>query len=203
MENTSKKWVCIFCGSAGGARPEYAKAASELGRNIAERGCGVVYGGGSVGLMGVAADAALEGGGEVFGVIPNVIVDLEVGHSGLTEMRIVRTMHERKAMMAERADAFIALPGGFGTMDEFMEIVTWAQLGIHSKPCVLVNVAGYYDALLGFIDTCVREGFIRERNRSLVQVAANASEAMEIVERAWATQAEVPPHDERLDELVK
>ena len=154
-------------------------------------------------MMGVAADAALEAGGEVAGVIPDVIVDLEVGHSGLTELRVVRTMHERKAVMAERGDAFIALPGGFGTMDEFMEIVTWAQLGIHSKPCVLVNVAGYYDALLRFLDAGVSEGFIRAGNRALVQVAANTAEALEIVERAWAAQTEVPPHDERLDELVK
>lgn len=186
-----------------GTRPEYESAADDLGRRIAEGGYGLVYGGGSVGLMGVAADAALEAGGEVAGVIPDVIVDLEVGHSGLTELRVVRTMHERKAVMAERGDAFIALPGGFGTMDEFMEIVTWAQLGIHSKPCVLVNVAGYYDALLRFLDAGVSEGFIRAGNRALVQVAANTAEALEIVERAWAAQTEVPPHDERLDELVK
>lgn len=199
----SKKSICVFCGSAAGARPEYASAARDLGRRIAERGYGMVYGGGSVGLMGEAADAALAAGGEVVGVIPDVIVELEVGHSGITELHIVRTMHERKALMAERADAFIALPGGFGTMDEFMEIATWAQLGIHSKPCVLVNVAGYYDELLRFLDTGVNEGFIRAGNRALVQVASSATEALEMVEHAWAVQVEVPPHDERLDKLVK
>src|SRR6185437_348937 len=130
-----KKWICVFCGSAVGARPEYAAAARELGRAIAERGYGLVFGGGSIGLMGVIADAALAAGGEAVGVIPDVIVDREIGHSGVTELRVVRTMHERKAAMADSADAFIALPGGFGTMDEFMEIVTWAQLGIHSKSC--------------------------------------------------------------------
>lgn len=186
-----------------GARPEYESAARDLGRRIADGGYGLVYGGGSVGLMGVAADAALAAGGEVVGIIPDVIVDLEVGHSGLTELLVVRTMHERKAIMAERADAFVALPGGFGTMDEFMEIVTWTQLGIHSKPCVLVNVAGYYDALLRFLDAGVGEGFIRAGNRALVQVASTVTEALERVERAWAAQTAVIPHDRRLDELVK
>lgn len=186
-----------------GARAEYAAAADELGRAMAERGYGMVFGGGSVGLMGVAADAALAAGGEVVGVIPDVIMDREIGHSGVTELRVVRTMHERKAAMAERADAFIALPGGFGTMDEFMEIVTWAQLGIHSKPCVLVNVAGYYDALLRFMDFGVEAGFIRAENRALVRVARDAAEVLGIVECTWGVREEVPPHDERLDKLVR
>ena len=203
MTKQLKKWICVFCGSAVGARAEYAAAAGELGRAMAERGYGMVFGGGSVGLMGVAADAALAAGGEVVGVIPDVIVDREIGHSGVTELRVVRTMHERKAAMADSADAFIALPGGFGTMDEFMEIVTWAQLGIHSKPCVMVNVAGYYDGLLRFMDVAVEEGFIRAENRALVRVARDAAEALEIVECAWGVRAEVSPHDERLDELVK
>ena len=203
MTKQLKKWVCVFCGSAVGARAEYAAAAGELGRAMAERGYGMVFGGGSVGLMGVAADAALAAGGEVVGVIPDVIVDREIGHSGVTELRVVRTMHERKAAMADSADAFIALPGGFGTMDEFMEIVTWAQLGIHSKPCVMVNVAGYYDALLRFMDVAVEEGFIRAENRVMVRVARDAAEALEIVECAWGVRAEVPPHDERLDQLVE
>lgn len=198
-----KKWICVFCGSAVGARAEYSAAAGELGRAIAERGYGMVFGGGSVGLMGVAADAALAAGGEVVGVIPDVIVDREIGHSGVTELRVVRTMHERKAAMAESADAFIAMPGGFGTMDEFMEIVTWMQLGIHSKPCILMNVAGYYDALLRFMDAAVEEGFIRAENRALVRVARNAAEALGIIECAWGVREEIPPHDERLDELVK
>ncbi|MGH9586353.1 MAG: TIGR00730 family Rossman fold protein [Acidobacteriaceae bacterium] len=203
MTKQLKKWICVFCGSAVGARAEYSAAAGELGRAIAERGYGMVFGGGSVGLMGVAADAVLEAGGEVVGVIPDVIVDREIGHDGVTELRVVRTMHERKAAMADRADAFIALPGGFGTMDEFMEIVTWAQLGIHSKPCVLVNVAGYYDALLRFMDGAVEEGFIRAENRALVRVARDAAEALEIVECEWGVREEVPPHDERLDLLVE
>lgn len=186
-----------------GARPEYESAARDLGRRIADGGYGLVYGGGSVGLMGAVADAALVAGGEVVGIIPDVIVDLEVGHSGLTELLVVRTMHERKAIMAERADAFVALPGGFGTMDEFMEIVTWTQLGIHSKPCVPVNVAGYYDALMRFLDVGVSEGFIRAENRALVQVAKDITEALEFVEGAWAARIEAPPHDQRLDELVK
>jgi hypothetical protein len=203
MSEKLKKWICVFCGSAKGARPEYAAAAGALGRGIAERSLGLVYGGGSIGLMGVVADAALAAGGEVVGVIPDVIVELEIGHAGLTELRVVRTMHERKAEMAERADAFIALPGGFGTMDEFMEIVTWAQLRIHSKPCVLANVGGYYDALLRFLDDGVGNGFIRAENRALVRVAGDAAEALDIVECAWGVREEVPPHDARLDELVK
>ena len=199
----SKKWICVFCGSSKGVRPEYAAAARELGRGIAESGLGLVFGGGSIGLMGVVADSVLEAGGEAVGVIPDVIVDCEVGHNGLTELCVVRTMHERKAMMAERSDAFIALPGGFGTMDEFMEIVTWAQLGIHSKPCVLVNVGGYYDALLRFLDSAVDGGFIRSGNRALIRVAANPAEALKMIECAWRVREQVPAHDEKLDELVR
>ena len=186
-----------------GARAEFAAAADDLGRAIAERGYGLVFGGGSIGLMGVAADAALDAGAEVFGVIPDLIMDCEVGHNGLTELCVVRSMHERKAMMADRADAFIALPGGFGTMDEFMEIVTWAQLGIHSKPCVLVNVAGYYDPLLRFLEVAVEDGFIRPKNRTLIQVAQSPAEALEMIECAWGRREDVPAHDERMDELVK
>jgi uncharacterized protein (TIGR00730 family) len=203
MTKKSKKWICVFCGSAMGARPEFAATARDLGRAIAERGYGLVFGGGSIGLMGVAADAALAAGGEAVGVIPDVIVDLEVGHPGLTELCVVRSMHERKAMMADRSDAFIALPGGFGTMDEFMEIVTWAQLGIHSKPCVLVNVAGYYDPLLRFLEAAVENGFIRPENRGLIQVAQTPAEALRIIERGWGSSEEVSQHDERMDELVK
>jgi len=199
----SKKWICVFCGSAVGARAEFAAAADNLGRAIAERGYGLVFGGGSIGLMGVAADAALDAGAEVFGVIPDLIMDCEVGHNGLTELCVVRSMHERKAMMANRADAFIALPGGFGTMDEFMEIVTWAQLGIHSKPCVLVNVAGYYDPLLRFLEVAVEDGFIRHENRGLIQVAQTPSEALEMIECSWGTREKIPAHDEQIDQLVE
>ncbi|MFZ0662105.1 MAG: TIGR00730 family Rossman fold protein [Acidobacteriaceae bacterium] len=203
MSEKFRKWICVFCGSAVGARAEYAASARDLGRALAERGYGMVFGGGSIGLMGVAADAALAAGGEVVGVIPELIMDQEVGHRGLTELRVVGTMHERKALMAERADAFVALPGGFGTMDEFMEIVTWAQLRIHSKPCVLVNVEGYYDALLRFLDDGVREGFIRVENRALVRVARDAGAALELIERSWSAREEFPAHDERMDQLVK
>jgi len=198
-----KKWVCVFCASAAGASPVYLEAASELGRRIAERGHGLVYGGATVGAMGAVADAALGAGGAVVGVIPDVIREREIDHKGLTELHVVRTMHERKAMLADRADAFVALPGGYGTMDEFIEIVTWAQLKIHAKPCVMVNVRGFWDGLLAFLDHCVREGFIQSENRGLVQVGHNVEEALAIVERMWREQAEVPAHDARLDAVVK
>lgn len=199
----SQKWICVFCGSADGAVPEYLATARELGRRIAEKKYGLVYGGASVGSMGAIADAAIAAGGEVMGVIPDVIMDLEICHRGLTELHVVRTMHERKALMASRADAFVALPGGYGTMDEFIEIVTWAQLRIHAKPCVLVNVGGYYDGLLAFLDTAVEQGFIKRENRGLVQVARDAREVFAIIERSWDVRDEVSAHDERLDELVK
>jgi uncharacterized protein (TIGR00730 family) len=203
MVEKQKKWICVFCGSAEGSRPEYAATARELGRGIAGNGCGLLYGGASIGMMGAIADAALAAGGAVVGVIPDVIMDREIGHRGLTELHVVRTMHERKALLAERADAFVALPGGYGTMDEFMEIVTWAQLGIHAKPCMLMNVGGYYDGLLRFFDTAVGEGFIRAENRGLIQVARDAAETLAIIEREWTERGENPPHDVRLDELVK
>src|ERR671932_40439 len=144
--------LCVYAGSNAGARPEYARAAEELARELVARGIGLVYGGGRVGLMGVLADTVLAGGGEAIGVIPQALVDREVGHQGLTELRVVGSMHERKALMAELADAFVALPGGYGTWEEFFEIVTWVQLGLHPKPCGLLNVAGYYDPLLALAD---------------------------------------------------
>ncbi|MFY9937130.1 MAG: TIGR00730 family Rossman fold protein [Silvibacterium sp.] len=203
MKKEGKKWIAVFCASAAGSKREYLAQARDLGRMIAERNYGLVYGGATVGAMGALADAALGAGGEVVGVIPDIIMDLEIGHRGLTELHVVRTMHERKALMSSRADAFLALPGGYGTMDEFIEIVTWAQLRIHSKPCVLVNVGGYYDALLAFLDTAMQQGFIKPENRGLVQVARDVSEALELVEREWRAHAEIPKHDARLDELVK
>src|SRR5271154_6408872 len=176
MKKEGEKWIAVFCASAVGAKREYLDAARELGRRIAENRYGLVYGGASVGAMGALADAALGAGGEVVGVIPDIIMDLEIGHRELTELHVVRTMHERKALMASRADAFVALPGGYGPMDEFIEIVTWAQLRIHAKPCVLVNVGGYYDALLAFLDKAVEQGFIKPENQGLVQVARDVSE---------------------------
>jgi uncharacterized protein (TIGR00730 family) len=157
-----------------------------MGRGIAGRGLGLVYGGATVGTMGAVADAALQAGGEVVGVIPEVLMERELGHARLTELHVVRTMHERKALMAERADAFVALPGGFGTLDEFIEILTWAQLRIHTKPCVLVNVLGYYDGLLEFLRTGVARGFLKRENFELIRVARDADEALDLVERAWA-----------------
>jgi len=197
------KWICVFCASSPGASPVYMQAAGELGRQIAQNRHGLVYGGAIVGAMGAVADAALAAGGPVVGVIPDVIKEREIEHRGLTELHVVRTMHERKAMLADRADAFIALPGGYGTLDEFIEILTWAQLKIHAKPCVLVNVNGFYDGLLRFFDHAVKEGLILPENRNLVQVARDPGEAVAIVERLWREQAEVPPHDRRLDAVVK
>ncbi len=160
--------ICVFCGSSVGARPAYATIARELGRTLAQRGLGVVFGGGKVGLMGVLADAALAAGGEVIGVIPEALVAREIGHNALTKLHVVRSMHERKTLMADLASAFIALPGGYGTFEEFFEAVTWTQLGIHQKPCGLLNVDGYYDALLALLERAVADGFVREANRPLV-----------------------------------
>jgi uncharacterized protein (TIGR00730 family) len=197
-----KKWIAVFCASAAGTHSEYMDQARALGHAIAERGYGLVYGGATVGAMGAVADAALEVGGAVMGVIPGVLTDREIEHRGLAELHVVGSMHERKAMMAERADAFLALPGGFGTLDEFIEVLTWAQLRIHAKPCVLVNVRGYYDGLLSFLDKGVAEGFLKAENRRLIQVAGDAEEALQITEKLWAVSS-TEAHDARLDELVK
>jgi len=162
------KRICVFCGSNAGARSEYAEAARALATVLAERKLGIVYGGGNVGLMGVLADAALARGGEVIGVIPQKLVDKEVAHRGVTELLVVETMHERKALMNDLSDAFLALPGGFGTLDEFFEVLTWSQLGFHGKPCALLNVAGYYDGMLAMLDHAVTERFLRPAHRELV-----------------------------------
>lgn len=162
------KRVCVFCGSSAGLRPEYANAAQGLAITLARRGLGLVYGGGNVGLMGVLADSMLRAGGEVIGVIPQSLVAREVAHHGVSELRVVETMHQRKALMCELSDAFIALPGGFGTLDEFFEILTWAQLGIHGKPSGLLNVSGFYDPLLAMLDHAVVEQFLRPAHRELV-----------------------------------
>jgi uncharacterized protein (TIGR00730 family) len=162
--------ICVFCGSAFGNAPVYAETARRAGELIARRGLGLVYGGGHVGLMGTVADAALAAGGPVVGVITDFLRGREVGHHGLTELIVVRTMHERKAMMAERADAFLVIPGGIGTMDEFFEIWTWAMLGAHAKPVGLVNTAGYYDGLIAFTDHMVVKGFLKTQYRRLLLV---------------------------------
>jgi len=153
--------VCVFCGSSDGNRPVYRERASEVGRTLAQRGIGLVYGGGNAGLMGALADAALAAGGEVIGVIPRRLADREVAHAGLTQLHVVETMHERKALMTELSAAFLTLPGGFGTLDELFEAITWRQLGFHDKPCGILDVDGYFDGLLAFVDRAVDDGFIR------------------------------------------
>jgi uncharacterized protein (TIGR00730 family) len=165
------KSVCVFTGSSAGTRPEYREAARDLGRLLAERGIGLVYGGARVGLMGAVADAALEAGGSVIGVIPEALVAREIAHTALTELHVVGSMHERKALMADLSDAFVALPGGWGTLEEFFEVLTWALLGFHSKPCALLNVGGYFDRLLAFVEHAAAEGFVRQNPRELVLVA--------------------------------
>lgn len=155
------KRICVFCGSNPGRDSRFSAAADDLGRRIAQRGFGLVFGGGRVGLMGALADAALAAGGEVVGVIPDALMRAELAHEGLTDLRVVGSMHERKALMERLSDAFVALPGGFGTLDEFCEILTWSQLGIHSKPCSILNVGGYFDPFLKFVDGAVQAGFIR------------------------------------------
>ena len=159
---------CVFCGSSRGNNSAHFAAAQNLGRELAQRGIGLVYGGGHVGLMGALADAALAAGGHVIGVIPESLLAKEVGHRGLPDLRVVKTMHERKALMAELSDGFIALPGGFGTFEEFFEVLTWSQLGLHAKPCGVLNVAGFFTPLLQLIDHAVAEGFTRPAHRELV-----------------------------------
>ena len=170
--------MAVFCGSANGTNIAFAAEARALGAAIAAAGVGLVYGGACVGLMGAVADAALAGGAEVIGVLPAVLTGREVEHTRLTRLELVPSMHARKARQVELADAFLVLPGGYGTMDEMMEVVTWAQLGLHTKPCILINTAGYWDGLMGFLDTAVAAGFVKAKNRGLVQVAANAEEAV-------------------------
>lgn len=162
--------VCVFCGSNPGTHQEYLDGARRLGRVLASRGIEVIYGGGRVGLMGAMADAVIQAGGKVEGVIPDVLVAKEIAHPRLFRLHVVSSMHERKAMMSSLSDAFIALPGGFGTLDEFCEIVTWGQLGLHRKPCGILNLRNYYDALLAFLNHGASEGFIRQEHRSMVLV---------------------------------
>lgn len=160
--------VCVFCGSSPGASPRYLAAANGLGVLLAQRGLGLVYGGASVGLMGKLADAVLAEGGEVIGVIPRAMITKEVAHAGLLDLRVVDSMHERKALMADLSNAFIALPGGIGTLEELLEILTWSQLGIHDKPCGVLNVRGYFDGLLALLDHVVAERFMRPEHRAML-----------------------------------
>lgn len=164
------KRIAVYCGSNQGTRPEYAAAAASLGTQLARENLELVYGGGMVGLMGILADAVLQNGGHVIGVIPEKLVIKEVVHEKLPDLRVVKTMHERKALMAELSDAFIAMPGGYGTLEEFCEVVTWSQLGLHAKPCGLLNVKGYYDPLTALLDHAVGERFLRPEHRELVLI---------------------------------
>ena len=173
------KSLAVFCASADGARPEYRAIAEELGRALAARGLGLIYGGAKVGLMGAVADSALAAGGLVIGVIPHVLVDKEVAHRGITELHITSTMHTRKALMGEKADAFLMLPGGYGTFEEMFEVLAWQTLKLHSKPVVLLNVAGFYDKLLEFLDVCDREGMLRG-NRHILLVANSVDQALQL-----------------------
>ena len=175
--------ICVFTGSRPGVSAEYAAAARNLGLTLAHCEIGLVYGGGNVGLMGVLADGAIDGGGDVIGVIPEALFQKEVAHAGLSELRVVHSMHERKAEMAELADAFIALPGGMGTLEELFEILTWAQLGLHAKPCGLLDVNGYFERLLGFLDYAVTQDFLREEHRALLLCADDAEQLIEDLER--------------------
>ena len=183
MENTPgrktsrERSIAVFCAAAEGARPAYREAAEALGRRLAERGVGLIYGGANVGLMGVVADAALAGGGRVVGVIPHVLVDLEVAHKGVSELHVVDTMHTRKRLMGELADAFLILPGGFGTLEELFEVLAWQTLKLHAKPVILLNTAGFYDTMLAFLDVCEREGMLRG-NRGALLVAETVDEAL-------------------------
>jgi uncharacterized protein (TIGR00730 family) len=178
--------VCVYCGSRSGRADRFSEAAEGLGRLLAGRGIGVVYGGASVGLMGAVADAALAAGGEVFGVIPDRLFGGEVAHGGLTELHVVDSMHERKALMSELADAFVALPGGYGTIEEVVEAATWTQLGIHDKPVGLLDVDGYFDFLLRFLDRAVTEGFVSPANRALIHSSDDASRLLDHLERSAA-----------------
>ena len=174
--------ICVFCGSSPGSRPEFVEAAVQLGEDLARRGITLVYGGGRVGMMGAVARGVLDAGGEVIGVIPRDLVDQEVAFTDLLDLRVVDTMHERKALMVELAQGFIALPGGLGTLEEFAEVLTWAQLGIHRKPCGVLNVRHYYDRLIGFLDHGVDQQFISPAHREMVLIADSADALLEKLE---------------------
>jgi uncharacterized protein (TIGR00730 family) len=186
---TRLRRLCVFCGSSPGARPDYMDAARNLGAELAARGIGLVYGGAHVGLMGTVADACRAAGGEVTGVIPASLVEAEVAHTGLDDLRVVESMHERKALMSELSDGFVALPGGFGTIEEFCEVVTWSQLGLHQppKPCGLLDVAGFFAPLVALFDGALAEGFVRPEHRGLVLVASSPPAVLDAL-AAW-----VPP----------
>lgn len=183
-----KKRICVFCGSSHGVRLSYRNAAQQLGKAIASRGMGLVYGGGSVGLMGVIANAVLEEQGEVIGVLPQALFNKELAHYGLTDLRIVSSMHERKALMAELSNGFIAMPGGFGTFEEVFEVVTWAQLGLHRKPIGILNVDGYFDLFFEFLEHVLREGFIKPQHQQLMITSQDPNELLSSLIRHRPTE---------------
>jgi uncharacterized protein (TIGR00730 family) len=191
--------ICVFCGSASGRAPTYAAAARELGQLLAKRGIGLVYGGGNVGLMGELADAVLDSGGRAIGVIPQQLVDREIAHGGLTELHVVENLHQRKALMAELADAFLTLPGGVGTMEELFEVWSWGRLGLHSKPCGLLNVNGYFDSLRTLTDQMVTEGFLEPVHRELLLIEEQPTVLLDrlvayATPRSWS-MAGLPPSE--------
>jgi uncharacterized protein (TIGR00730 family) len=176
------KRICVFCGSSAGNRPEYRTAAEEMAAELVRRNIGLVYGGGNVGLMGIIADAVLRAGGEAQGVIPEHLMAREVGHKGLTKLHVVHSMHERKALMADLSDAFVALPGGFGTLEEFCEVVTWTQLGLHAKPCGILNTLGFYSSLQAMLDHAMGERFLKPENRALVLARDSPADLLQALE---------------------
>lgn len=184
------KRICAFCGSSSGSREEYSAAAEQLGAELVRRHIGLVFGGSNVGLMGILADAVLAAGGEAIGVIPQHLMAKEVAHRGLTRLHVVQSMHERKALMADLSDAFVALPGAFGTLDEFCEVVTWTQLGLHDKPCGMLNVCGYYSPLLVMFDHAVQERFLRPENRKLVLASESIPGLLQALEDWRPTRVE-------------
>lgn len=176
------KSVCVFAGSNSGSRPEYTAVAASLGQALVQRQINLVYGGARLGLMGTLADAVLAAGGHVTGVIPEALVAKEVAHTGLSDLRVVSSMHERKALMAELSDGFIALPGGWGTLEEYFEVLTWGQLGFHTKPCGLLNVEGYFDGLLSFLDHSIDEQFVKRESRSMILVGRAPDELIDLLD---------------------
>lgn len=191
------KRICVYCGSNPGRQPEYVEAAERLGTLLAERGLGLVYGGAGVGMMGAVANAVLAGGGEAIGVIPSALATREVAHPDLTALHVVESMHERKAMMAELSDGFLALPGGWGTMEEIFEALTWAQLGLHAKPCGLLNVAGYFDHLQAFLDHAMAEAFVKAEYKPMIMAESDPERLLERFAayraptvRKWITEEE-------------
>jgi len=191
MENTQTvrqiQRLCVFCGSSSGTRPVYAEAAAQLGRDLAKSKIALVFGGGRVGLMGILADSVLAAGGQAIGVMPRALVEKEIAHTSLTELHVVESMHQRKSLMADLADAFLLLPGGFGSWEEFCEVLTWLQLGIHRKPCAILNVAGYYNGLLSLADHALAEGFLRPAHHRMVIVADHPQAAL-----SQLTSASIP-----------